>query len=162
MHCLYARGGLSDLLRMNQPAMLLMDSTGKDRPYYVVLTALDSEFATVIVAGETHRVALAQIAPLWSGKYVSTWYAPPGFSNALASGSRSPAVSWLRQNLARVQGGNAEGPAVFDNELLGRVKAFQHAEGIEPDGVAGALTLMRLNLRLDPNLPRLNKTVLGG
>jgi murein L,D-transpeptidase YcbB/YkuD len=51
---------------------------------------------------------------------------------------------------------------LFDDELVGRVKAFQAAEGMEPDGVAGALTLMRLNLRLDPNLPRLSKTVLGG
>ncbi len=162
MHCLYARGSLSDLLRINQPAMLLMDGAGNDRPYHVVLTALDTEFATVIVAGEKHRVALAQMAPLWSGKYVSLWYAPPGFSNALASGSRSPAVAWLRQSLARVQGGNAEGPATFDNELFGRVKAFQLAEGMEPDGVAGALTLMRLNLRLDQNLPRLSKVALGG
>ena len=161
MHCLYARGGLSDLLRENQPAVLLMDGVAKDRPYYVVLTALDEESATVIVAGARHRVALAQIAPLWSGKYVLLWYAPPGFSNVLTGGSRSPAVSWLRQSLARVQGGKADGPALFDDELVGRVKAFQLAEGMAPDGVAGALTLIRLNLRLDRNLPRLSKTVLG-
>ena len=35
-------------------------------------------------------------------------------------------------------------------------------EGMAPDGVAGALTLIRLNLRLDQGLPRLSKTVLGG
>jgi general secretion pathway protein A len=162
MHCLYARGGLSDLRQANQPAILLMDGAGKDQPYHVVLTMLDAEFATVVVGGEKHRVALAQMAPQWSGKYVSLWYAPNGSNGALASGSRGPAVSWLRQNLARVQGGNADGPALFDDELVGRVKAFQAAEGMEPDGVAGALTLMRLNLRLDPNLPRLSKTVLGG
>jgi general secretion pathway protein A len=161
MHCLSARGGLSDLLRVNQPAVLLMDGAGKDRPYYAVLTALDEESATVIVAGAKHRVALAQIAPLWSGKYVLLWYAPPGFSNLLSGGGRSPAVSWLRQGLARVQGGNADGSALFDDELVGRVKAFQFAEGIVPDGAAGALTLIRLNLRLDQNLPRLSKTVLG-
>jgi general secretion pathway protein A len=162
MHCLYAHGGLSDLLRANQPAVLLVDGAGKDRPYYVVLAALDAESATVVVAGARYRVALAQIAPLWSGKYVLLWYAPPGFSNVLAGGSRSPAVSWLRQSLARVQGGNADGTALFDDELVGQVKAFQLAEGMEPDGVAGALTLIRLNLRLDQNLPRLSKTVLGG
>jgi general secretion pathway protein A len=142
--------------------MLLMDGTGKDLPYYVVLTALDSEFATVIVAGQRHRVALAQIAPVWSGKYMSLRYAPPGFNSMLASGSRGPSVLWLRQNLARLQGGNAEGPALFDEELVGRVKAFQIAEGMEADGVAGALTLNRLNLRLDQNLPRLSKIAFGG
>jgi general secretion pathway protein A len=162
MHCLYARGGLSDLVRANQPAVLLMDGAAKDRPYRVVLTSFDAEFATVLVAGETHRVALAQMAPLWSGKYMLLWYAPQGIGNGLTGGSRGPAVSWLRQSLARVQGGNAEGPAVFDDELVRRVKAFQHAEGIAPDGVAGALTLIRLNLRRDQDLPRLSKTVLGG
>lgn len=165
MHCLYAHGDLSDVLRANQPAaMLLMDGAAKNRPYYAVLTALDAKSATVIVAGAKHRVALAQIAPLWSGKYVQLWYAPRGVSvsNGLAGGSRGPAVSWLRQSLARVQGGNANGPAVFDDELVGRVKAFQRAEGMAPDGVAGALMLIRLNLRLDRNLPRLNKTALRG
>jgi general secretion pathway protein A len=162
MRCLYARGGVSDLLQANQPAMLLMDGAGKGGPSYAVLTALDGESATVIVAGARHRVALAQLAPLWSGKYALLWHAPPGFSSVLAGGSRGPAVSWLRQSLARVQGENADGPAVFDNNLVGRVKAFQLAEGMAPDGVAGALTLIRLNLRLDWNLPRLSKTVLGG
>lgn len=162
MRCLQAHGGLSDLIGVNQPAMLLLEGTGKDRPYYAVLTALDAESATVIVAGGRQRVALAQIAPLWSGKYVLLWYAPPGFNNVLAAGSRGPAVSWLRQSLAHLQGGNADGPALFDGELVSRLKAFQLAEGMEPDGVAGALTLIRLNLRLDEKLPRLSRTVLGG
>jgi murein L,D-transpeptidase YcbB/YkuD len=51
---------------------------------------------------------------------------------------------------------------LFDDELVGQLKAFQLAEGMEPDGVAGALTMIRLNLRLDQNLPRLNKIALGG
>ena len=162
MHCLNSYGGLSDLLRANQPAVLLMDGPSKDRTHYAVLTALDADSATVVVAGTRHRVALTQLAQLWSGKYVLLWYAPPGFNNALGEGKRGPAVSWLRRSLARVDGGNADGPAVFDDELVGRVKAFQLAEGVAPDGMAGALTLIRLNLRLDQNLPRLSKTVLGG
>ena len=162
MHCLSANGGLGELLRINQPAILLMDGAVKGPPYHIVLSAIDEKYATVIVAGTKHRVALAQLAPLWTGKYVVLWHAPAGFSNVLAAGSRSPAVAWLRQSLARVHGGNADGPAVFDDELVGRVKAFQLAEGVAPDGTAGALTLIRLNLRLDQNLPRLNKTALGG
>jgi general secretion pathway protein A len=162
MHCLNAHGGFSELRALNQPAVLLLDGADKNHPYYVVLTGLHAESATVIVAGVSHRVALAQIAPQWSGKYVLLWYAPPGFGDVLAAGSRGPAVSWLRQSLVRVQGGNADGPALFDDELVGRVKAFQLAEGEAPDGVAGALTLIRLNLRLDQNLPRLSKTVRGG
>ena len=162
MHCLYARGGIADLLRANQPAVLLFDGAGKERQFHAVLTALDEESATLIVAGTKQRVPLAQIAPLWTGKYVLLWYAPPGFGNLLVAGGRGPAVSWLRQNLARAHGGKADGPAVFDDELVDRVKAFQLAEGMAPDGEAGAFTLIRLNLRLDDKLPRLSQTALGG
>lgn len=162
MHCLYARGGLSDLLRANQPALLLLDGAGKERQFHVVLTALDEKSATVIVAGVRQRVALTQIAPLWTGRYVLLWYAPPGSGKLLAAGGRGPAVSWLRQSLARADGGAAEGAAVFDNELVERVKAFQLAEGMVPDGAAGALTLIRLNQRLDEKLPRLSKAAPGG
>ena len=160
MHCLYTRGGIADLLQANQPAVLLLDGAGKQRQFHAVLTALDEESATVVVAGVRQRVALAQIAPLWTGKYVLLWYAPPGFGNLLAAGARGPVVSWLRQSLARAHGGNADGPAVFDEELVDRVKSFQLAEGMAPDGAAGALTLIRLNLRLDEDLPRLSKTAL--
>jgi general secretion pathway protein A len=162
MHCLYARGGLSDLLRANQPAVLLLDGSGKERQFHAVLTALDEASATLIVAGSSRRIAMAQLAQLWTGKYVLLWFAPPAFGNALTAGSRSPAVPWLRERLARVQGGNADGPAVYDHELIERVRAFQLAEGMAPDGAAGALTLIRLNLRLNPDLPQLSKTALRG
>jgi len=162
MRCLYASGGLSDLRWANQPAVLLMDGEAKGRPYHVVLVALNEKTATVVVAGIRRRVALTQIAQLWSGKYMLLWYAPPSFRSALTVGSRGPAVLWLRQGLARVQGGDTDnGPAVFDAELVRRVKAFQLAEGMAPDGAAGPLTLIRLNLRLDQNLPRLIRAALG-
>jgi len=162
MHCMSAYGGLSDLLWVNQPAVLLLDRAGKDGAYHVVLTGLDEESATVIVAGSKRRVALSQIAQLWSGKYQLLWYAPPGFGNALTGGNRGPAAKWLRQRLARVDGGSAEGPAVFDDELVERVRSFQLAEGMAPDGAVGALTLIRLNQRVDQELPRLGKMAQRG
>ena len=162
MHCMSAYGGLSDLLWVNQPAVLLLDREGKDRAYHVVLTGLDEESATVIVGGAKRRVALSQIAQLWSGKYQLLWYAPPGFGNALTGGNRGPAATWLRQRLASVDGGNAQGPAVFDDELVERVRSFQLAEGMAPDGAVGALTLIRLNQRVDQDLPRLGKMAQRG
>jgi general secretion pathway protein A len=161
LHCLSGRGGLSDLIRINQPAVLLMDGEGKGRQYYAVITALAGKTANFSVGGAERRVSLAAIAPLWSGNYVTLWNAPPGGQTTLAPNSRGPAVMWLRQGLARLQGGEADGPPVYDGELARRVKAFQLAEGMAPDGVAGALTLIRLNMRLDQSLPRLTATVGG-
>jgi general secretion pathway protein A len=162
MHCFVGRGGLSDLQRLNQPAVLLMDGAGKAQQFHAVLAALDDQSASFIVAGQIQRVSLSSIAPLWSGSYALLWKSPPGAKNGISDEARGPAVLWLRQSLARVQGGDADGPASFDKNLAHRVKTFQLAEGIAPDGVAGALTLMRLNMRLDERLPRLTAARRGG
>ena len=155
LRCQFGRGGMADLRRIDQPAVLKIDGGGKGREYHIVITGLSGNTATVLVAGATRSVSLTQFAQLWSGMHVHLWDVPPGYSEILESGSRGPAVLWLRQALARLQGGNADGPAVFDEDLTRRVKAFQFAEGMVADGAAGALTLMRVNLRLDQKLPRL-------
>jgi general secretion pathway protein A len=154
MRCLAGRGGLADLLRFNQPALLSME-TGRAR-YHVVLAAIEGQAAVFSVAGETRRVPLAEIAPAWSGNYVLLWKAPPGIKDELSPGSHGPAVAWLRKSLAEIAGEQAHGPAAFDDELFRRVKAFQLSEGIVPDGVVGALTVARLNMRLDQEWPRLS------
>jgi general secretion pathway protein A len=105
-------------------------------------------------------VALADISTAWSGDYVLVWQVPPGVKEALSPGSRGQAITWLRKSLAAIAGDDrkADGPAAFDDELVKRVKAFQLAEGIIPDGVVGALTIARLDMRLDRTLPRLDPT----
>jgi general secretion pathway protein A len=162
MRCLFARGGLSELRYVNQPAVLVMDGNGKEQPYHALLAALHEDSATFVIAGAARRVALSDMAQQWSGRYVLLWYAPPGFGDALSAGSRGPGVPWLRQALARLQGGDAQGPSWYDAELAARVRAFQLAEGMVPDGVAGAFTVIRLNMRLDQSLPRLTMAALGG
>jgi general secretion pathway protein A len=129
---------------------------GKQPTYYALLDALDRRTATVVVAGATRRVARADISPAWSGDYVLLWQPPPGGRNQLAAGSSGPAIAWLRRRLGDAGSDSAAGPDSFDDDLRQRVKAFQTAEGIIPDGIAGALTLVRLNLRLDKDLPRLS------
>jgi general secretion pathway protein A len=155
LRCQHGRGGLADLRRFNQPAVLRIDGGGKGKEFNVVVTGLGENTATVLIAGETRRVALAEFAQLWSGSLVHLWDVPPGYTDVLMSGSRGPAVPWLRQALARLQGGSADGPAVFDDALVRRVKAFQFSEGMVADGAAGALTLISLNMRLNEKLPRL-------
>jgi general secretion pathway protein A len=158
LRCQYGRSGVGELRRVNQPAVLRIDGEGRGKEYYAVVTGLNDHAATMIVAGETRRVPLAQLAQLWSGMHLYLWSAPPGYAAALAPGSRGPSVEWLRQTLAQLQGGNPEGAAVFDEELTRRVKAFQFSEGLAADGVAGEMTLMRMSQRLDHKWPRLARS----
>jgi peptidoglycan hydrolase-like protein with peptidoglycan-binding domain len=50
--------------------------------------------------------------------------------------------TWLAQQLARLDGGPAQDSA---EGLAKRIRAFQMAQGLRPDGLPGPLTLMRLN-----------------
>ncbi len=162
LRCLTARGGFADLQRFNQPALLVLDAPAAGARFHAVLVALTADAATLVLAGTTRRVTLTAITPLWSGNYLLLWKPPPGYAGPLIEGSRGEAVTWLRRTLARVQGGEAEGAPRYDAELARRVKEFQFAEGIEPDGIAGELTLSLLNTRLDKTLPQLSATVGGG
>jgi len=49
----------------------------------------------------------------------------------------------------------------YDAELFLKVKAFQQQQGLEVDGVAGPLTLIRLNGLVRADLPRLSRSGLS-
>jgi general secretion pathway protein A len=162
LRCLAARGSFADLQRINQPAVLVFDAPEAGVPFHAVLVALNNEAATLALGGSKHRIALSKIAPLWSGNYLVLWKPPPGYRGELAEGSRGEAVKWLRRSLAQARGGTEKGAALFDADLTRRVKAFQLAEGIEPDGIAGELTLTLLRARAIKDLPRLDDIAVKG
>ena len=147
LHCYFGRGGLSELLMLDHPVVMRLSSDRHE--YSATLIGLDKahEVASLLVAGDERHIALAELAKSWSGKYVLLWQAPKGFRDGLTTNSRSPAVSWLRQTMTIVDGHEDDGSNNFDAALAQRVRAFQLAEGIQPDGVVGPRTAIRLNVR---------------
>jgi general secretion pathway protein A len=154
MRCFVSRGGLSELLLLDQPVVLKLATTG-GREYHVALLGLANQVATLIVAGEQRRILLTELAGSWSGRYAVLWKAPPGFGDNIGLNQQSGAVSWLRKTLATVDGGQDDGGKTYDEVLARRVRAFQLAEGITPDGLVGPLTAIRLNIRAGQTGPRL-------
>lgn len=146
MRCLNKRGSLSSIRGLDSPAVLrLMDNTGQE--FYALLARLDDSTATFIVAGETKRVALMDLAEKWFGDFTILWKIPPSYQNEIKPGDRGAVVSWLSHQMRRVSGrhdekGNKE---LFDEELVNEVKQFQLAQGIVPDGIVGPQTLIRIN-----------------
>jgi general secretion pathway protein A len=155
LRCYSGRGGLSELLLLDHPVVvrLLIDR----HEYSATLVGLDQKhnLANLLIAGEERHIVLAELANSWSGKYVLLWHAPGGFRDALLVNHRGPAIAWLRQAMARVDGHTDDGSDYFDTALAQRVRAFQLSEGIQPDGVVGPRTAIRLNLRSGENGPRL-------
>ncbi len=155
--CLHGLGGLDTLARLNRPAVLtLFDQSG--RKYFVVLTALRRNEATFQVGSETRNVDVGRIAKMWFGDFVMLWKVPPGFHGDIKPGDRGLQVRWLVRRLAGIQGADAaeESTVVYNNEMVRRVKKFQLANGLTPDGIVGPRTVILLNGQLGSGGPKLN------
>ena len=142
--CYRARGGMATMRQLDRPCMLhLVDAQG--RTAYTLLVGLREETATVAAGGEQREVALAALAGRWHGEFTTLWRTPPGWRGE-ATGADA---AGLADQLARAGFGAAAGTPAE------RLRAFQAAQGLTPDGVAGPLTLMRLNRVAGPEEPRL-------
>jgi general secretion pathway protein A len=157
LRCLYRSGTWNNLRNFNRPAIVeLIDGHG--RLYHVLIAALGAESVTIELAGQRHVVALTEIERLWFGGYMLLWRARMLEQGILRRGMQGPAVLNLRAVLAAYKGEPAAATASdrFDEALEQRVKDFQRAHRITPDGVVGELTALYLSSHeRDATLPSL-------
>lgn len=147
LRCLADSGSFAMIERYNRPALLTIRNEG--RTYQVLLSSLDEQNATLIGAEGTRRVSRAKLSRIWNGRFEVVWRADSGFG-LIQPGAVGSAVVWLRKRLDRIDGQNPEtqlGPAspVYDASLERRLRDFQAANGLDPDGMAGPRTQMMLN-----------------
>jgi general secretion pathway protein A len=145
VRCFRAHGGLALLRLLARPSVLALRDA-QDRSAYVVLTGLGHDDATLLVGKTPMQVPLTLLTTAWRGDFTTLWRVPAGYSVPLALGSRGALVDAVGAQLAAQQGASAPAPDhVFDATLRSRVDAFQQAQGLTPDGVAGPTTLMQIN-----------------
>lgn len=154
MRCFDTKGGLSDLMQLDQPVLLKL-SSAEGMEYAATLTALNHQTATLSVNGKEQHVLLSELAQSWFGLYVAVWRLPPDVNGLLAVGQRGTGVNWLRQTMSTIDGIPDNSSDFYDTELQKRVRAFQLADGIQPDGQVGPLTVIRLSVRHGDAVPRL-------
>lgn len=157
LRCMRGRAGLAELKALDLPAVLHLDD-GRGRRVDALLSRVKGDELVVEVAGVVQRLPVSGLRDWWHGEYTMVWRAPPGHEGRLLSGSRGPAVAWLRERIARWRGDVATAGVAgqfFDQTLLSQVREFQMAEGLAPDGVVGVKTLARLVALTDPTAPTL-------
>jgi general secretion pathway protein A len=141
---------LAPIRQLQRPAILILyDDRG--RIAYAVLTALSEAEALLRMAGVERRVSLPVLARNWRGEFATLWRTPPGWSGDRFVAGGSTVADWLDGRLDLVDPGGHGRPQSQ------RVFAFQLAQGLSPDGLAGPQTLMRLNRATgvdEPNLGR--------
>ena len=149
-------GGLATIRLLDRPVMLRLRSN--EQRGHVLLTGLDEAYAYLQTGSQTVVITLSTLANLWRGDFVTFWRTPPGYRSKLLPGQRNATVGWVAAQLARLDGRSlpTETIRLFDAGLETRVQAFQLAQGLEPDGVVGATTLMQLNRVSGVEEPRLH------
>jgi general secretion pathway protein A len=143
--CLHsAAGGLALARQLARPAVLGLQSA--EGPRYALLVALDGREATLEVGAQRFVLSLPALARIWRGDFATYWRPPPGWRADVVPGPEFE--PWLERRLRLAMGDDAA-------PLRQRIWAFQLAEGLMPDGVAGPVTLMRLNRKAGAGEPQL-------
>lgn len=152
---LLERGSLSELRRVNWPAILLLvDENGKEHD--IVIASLGYDHADVIANGNTYKLPIAELTYSWYGDQLLLWR--PAIAQPLQPGMTGDDVIWLRSALARINGREpATNPSpVFDADLERQVREYQRSRMLTVDGIVGARTQVALIADLEiPGTPLL-------
>jgi general secretion pathway protein A len=147
LECLFKAGNWNKLRRFDLPAILELLTPGGER-HPAALIGLGDDSATLVLGGREYTFPISEVDPLWDGRFILLWKAPPLHSRHLTPGMRGKDVEWLRRRLGEIDGGTQGGPRsdVYDQELEQRVLAFQRSRSLLPDGIVGEETLVQLTL----------------
>ena len=134
---------------------------GDGRQHQVVLRSVTPSGDAILLLGIRElQVSLGELMPLWLGDFLLVWRPAFGSGRVLSEGTQGADVAALRLALAAALNLalNSQQPAVFDAELKQAVVQFQRQQRLEPDGVAGARTMIALNSVLQlPDRPHLDQ-----
>lgn len=159
LYCTRAVGNVARLRNIRRPVLLRLFAG--EREGLALLLGIGRSRARLELAGESFEIPLAELEPLWRGEFLAVWRGPEFLPPSLRRGDHGPGVSWLLQTLEGIDGMRTEdliGPPLFDAALAERVRRFQLAQGLTPDGIAGPETLLALTAAL-PGGPRLARRV---
>jgi len=130
-------GGLGALRQLDRPGILALRH-GDGRPVWALLVGLTDSAVSLQVGAQRFVLTLPALARVWRGEFATFWRAPQGWRDG-ADAIAQPAVrGWVSEQLDAA-GIDAAAP------MRERVRVFQLAQGLPPDGLAGPMTMIRLN-----------------
>ncbi len=131
-----AGGGLPAVRQFDRPGIVaLRDGRGSVR--HALLVQLGADAATLQVGDQRFVLTLPALARVWGGDFATLWRVPPAWREGADFQADPAGRAWIAERLQAAGHGGPE-------PLRARVLAFQLAQGLAPDGLAGPLTLMRL------------------
>jgi general secretion pathway protein A len=135
---------------INRPAIIVL-ATPEKFSTYVVMIGIHQDKAQVLdEQGQKVTLSLANLGTMWTGDIVYLWNKPKDYSEPLTLGDSSSTIEWVAQQFAKLD--KQIDPLtddLFNIALQERVKIFQRAKGIHPDGTINQQTLMEINAALN-------------
>jgi len=137
--------GWGELVAYNHPAMISVRVEGAIY-HGVVLSIEDNEQLLMQFNDKQFSVPKQWLLEHLSGNFTLLWQAPEGFNKHLKLGSSGFAVTTLSQQLNHYYKISAPVSTHFDQALNTLVKRFQQDNQLMVDGIAGAKTLLKLQV----------------
>lgn len=154
LSCYQQQGNWMSLTRLNYPAVVyLVDDNQQD--FYGTVIAVDGDQLLMQLGEQQLWVDRAWFNQHFSGTFEILWQAPNLPMLEISQKSSPGQLQWLENALAHVANRPSRRVSQFDLKLENDLKAFQSQHGLKADGIAGNQTLVRLNLYLSEQGPRL-------
>jgi len=158
LSCLNQHANIWLIRAMNRPAIFHIK--GKDGAHhYSIIRFISHGYAFIQLGSQQWRIPLSELKKHMQDQISLIWFKPPGYQKDIQQGDSGQTVEWLSRQLDHIQGTMIPSRQFhsMDDILTERLKAFQQSERMTPDGIAGILTLMRINERIGLDIPRLQQ-----
>lgn len=157
--CLTRQGSLSDLQRVNRPAIIKLRyydiNDRQSKQVLVTLLAWEGASGTIEVGGNVASFTQSALEQLWANEYTVLWKLPPVYHGDIVVGTVGPEIQWLSKQLGQLQKDPElqQGLIYYDEAFREKVKDFQRAAGLIADGIVGPQTFMKINAGIDRSVP---------
>ncbi|GGE72505.1 ATPase AAA [Streptosporangium jomthongense] len=163
--CLERQGSRQSLLFLDRPAILaLQDDRGNQG--YVVLRHLQGDVAEIALPGGAVQVSFNSLERFWFGEYRVLWQRP-GYADASRNDNNTAGEElWIGARMMELA--DTFGESASDSARIKRMSAeqqvrwYQDVRGLTVDGIAGGMTIIRINNDLNAEVPRLAGKQEGG
>lgn len=136
--------GWGELIEYNHPAVVAVNVSG--RQYHGIVISVNNESVLVQFNRSQFDVPKQWLLEHLSGSFTLLWQAPQGFNKSFKLGSVGLGVETLSRQLNDFYQLNNPISTRFDNNLVALVKRFQQDHQLVVDGIAGAKTLLKLQV----------------
>ncbi len=138
-----------DIISLNRPVILNLITPEKFSSH-AVLVGIEGDYALLLTdSRQLSKIKLETLGPIWTGEVFYIWEKPKSFQEPLHIGARNATVAMVAKALQQID--NQPEPLTtnqFNGLLQNRLKTFQKNNGLNPDGILGARTLMKINEHL--------------